>query len=587
MKQNYFSQFSNLLRQLSLATIVFTSIQASAQTISWIKEAGDNNRFTWAQGVSIDHHHNEIISGFQNGNTHFGSTILPFYGNFDAYLAKYDSSGILLWVNDIGGTDDDKAYRTVIDDSDNIYIVGGFVSNHLRFSSTDSMAITSAGNQNFFLAKYDKNGNFLWSRNGGKATPASYACYAKAVTIDPSGNVIIGGYYSASMLIAGTTTTLPGTSGTVGVFVIKYAPNGTLIWADNVLSIANCAINAIACDNAGNIFVTGKNDDYMFTPADTIVKTNPGDHMFLFKYNSSGVLQWADTLGKMLWTGSTDNTITSGNDLAVDNLGNIYVAGNWLDTEYLVYDTVLSMYVPFYRQYGFLAKYSNSGAQTWMQKFGGDNILYQGSIEESDQANGVALDANGYPYVVGDFVSNTTFGGLSMTLPTFGTGFIGKFDPATGNAIWIKTGGGLNGNQSLNITIDQNGGDIATTGVFQNFVNFDAITVNSTSTVMTYQDIYLTRHINPVTSGALSIAPINNIPYTIYPNPAAAYINIDLPDGVYHKVLITNLRGQTVLTTDTNNPSLQIDIQSLKPGNYTISVVDQHNVMVSSKLVKL
>ena len=106
-----------------------------------------------------------------------GSTILPFFGNFDGYLAKYDSSGNLLWANDIGGSDADKAYSTAIDDSDNIYVVGGFMSNHLRFSASDSIALTSAGNQNFFVAKYDKNGNFLWARNGGKASPASYAFF--------------------------------------------------------------------------------------------------------------------------------------------------------------------------------------------------------------------------------------------------------------------------------------------------------------------------------------------------------------------------------------------------------------------------
>ena len=586
MKKNYTS-FYSILKYAICGMLLLTSSRGVAQTFAWIREAGDNNRFSWAQSVSIDHHHNEVISGFQNDSTHFGSTILPFYGNFDAYLAKYDSSGNILWVNDIGGTDADKAYHTVIDDSDNIYVVGGFMSNQLRLSATDSIALTSAGNQNFFIAKYDKNGNFLWARNGGKASPASYACYAKAVTIAPSGNVVIGGYYSASMLIAGTSTTLAGTSGTVGMFVIEYAPDGTFMWANNLLSPSNCGINALACDNAGNVFVTGKAGAPLYNGTDTVARMLYGDHMILFKYNATGTFQWIDTMGKAIEVSATDNTISSGNDLVPDNLGNIYVGGNWLDTFTLVYDSSISTYVPVYQQYGFIAKYTNSGAQTWIQKFGGDNILYQGSISESDQVNGIAMDAAGDLYAVGDFVSATTFGGLAMTVPFVGTGFIGKFDPATGNAVWIKTGGGQNGNQSLDIAVDQNGGDIATTGTFQGFVQFDTATVSSTSTALTYQDVYLTRQYNHV-AGPLGLATVNTgMPYNIYPNPATGYVNIDLPDGVYHKIIITTITGQTMMATQTNNTSLQLNVNTLTPGTYTISIIDNHNTIVSSKLVKM
>ena len=586
MKNKYIDLSLKTAKRALCSALVLASVNAGAQSFSWIKEAGSNNRFSWAQGVAIDHHHNEVISGFQNDSTHFGSTILPFFGNFDGYLAKYDSSGNLLWANDIGGSDADKAYSTAIDDSDNIYVVGGFMSNHLRFSASDSIALTSAGNQNFFVAKYDKNGNFLWARNGGKASPASYACYAKAVGLDAAGNVLIGGYYSASMLIAGTSTTLPGTSGTVGMFVAKYSPDGTFMWANNLLSPGNCFINAIACDGANNVFATGKGGGPLYNGSDTVARML-GDHAILFKYNASGVLQWIDTVGNELEASATDNSLSSGNSLVLDNSGNAYLAGNRLDTFYLVYDTAMSTWMPVYEQYGFIAKYSNSGTQTWIQRFGGDNILYQGSISESDQVNGIAIDAAGDIYATGDFVANTSFGGVAMTLPSVGTGFIGKFSPATGDALWIKTGGGQNGNQSLAIAVDQNGGGIATTGTFQGFVTFDATTVSSTSTALTYQDVYLTRQVNPV-SGSLGFLSASSAPsFNVYPNPATEYVTIDMPGGVYHKILITTITGQIIIATQTNSPSLKLDIRSLPNGNYTISVLDDKNTMTSSKLVKM
>ncbi len=507
-------KYSSVIKPILCGALVLASFQSNAQAFSWIREAGDNNRFTWAQAVTIDHHHNEVISGFQNDSTHFGSTILPFYGNFDAYLAKYDSSGNLLWVNDIGGTDADKAYHTVIDDSDNIYIVGGFMSNNLRLSTTDSIPLTSAGNQNFFLAKYDKNGNFIWARNGGKASPASYACYAKGVALTPSGNVVICGYYTASMLIAGTTTTLAGTSGTVGMFVLEYAADGTFMWANNLLSSSYGFLNAVASDNAGNVFVTGKAGASLYNGTDTVARIEYGDHMILAKYNAAGAFQWIDTMGKALETSTTDNNESCGNDLVLDNTGNIYIAGNWLDTAYIIYDSATSSYRPVFDQYGYIAKYTNSGAQTWIQKFGGHDWIYQGPGIETDQVNGIALDAAGDIYAVGDFVANTTFGGLAMTVPSIGTGFIGKFDPATGNAIWIKTGGGQNGNESLDIAVDQNGGDISTTGTFQGFVQFDTMTLSSTSTALSFQDVYVTHQVNHATP--LGVAPASAyMPYRI------------------------------------------------------------------------
>ena len=586
MKHSYINP-SHTIKRAICGALLLASFHGNAQTFSWIKEAGDNNRFSWAQSVAIDHHHNEIVSGFQNDSTHFGGTILPFYGNFDAYIAKYDSSGNLLWANDIGGTDADKAYNAVVDDSDNIYVVGGFMSDHLRFSATDSLALTAAGNENFFLAKYDKNGNFLWARNGGKASPASYACRAKAVALNSSGNIVIGGYYAASMLIAGTSTTLPGTSGTVGLFVAEYSADGTFLWANNLLSNAGCAMNALACDNAGNVFATGKAGSVLYNGTDTVVRMTGGDHLVLFKYNALGAFQWIDTLGKSLEASATDNTLSSGNDLILDNTGNIYLAGNTLDSFYYVYDTALSTYEPVYQQYGFVAKYANTGAQTWIQKFGGDNIVYQGSISESDQVNGIALDAAGDIYAVGDFVSNTTFGGLAMTTPSTGTGFIGKFSPATGDALWLKTGGGQNGNQSLDIAIDQNGGGIATTGTFQGFVQFDATTVSSSSTALTYQDVYLARQFNYV-PGTLEIPATNTgSVYNLYPNPASEYVNIDLPGSIYHKIMITTMTGQTIATTQTNSTKIQLDIKGLAPGNYTVSVIDDSNNVVSLKLVKM
>jgi len=46
--------------------------------------------------------------------------------SFDVFLAKYDSSGVYQWANSIGGGDDDAGFGIAIDSSDNVYITGRF-----------------------------------------------------------------------------------------------------------------------------------------------------------------------------------------------------------------------------------------------------------------------------------------------------------------------------------------------------------------------------------------------------------------------------------------------------------------------------
>jgi|GEM_PF-6616943 len=576
-----FQKFTTL-NYLLLGALLLGTVSTNAQSFSWVKTAGGNDRYTTAEAIAIDHHHNEIVTGFLNDTAHFGSILTPFSGDIDGFVAKYDSLGNVLWVRTIWGTGRDKAYQSAIDTADNIYVVGEYGSGYVHFSATDSMAINAAGgNHNFFIAKYDKDGNFLWARNGGNPLSGTKAVSSNAVTVDPWGNAVIGGYYQDTMVVSGMH--LGG--GAQNLFLAKYSPSGTCTWAKAIRSNSHCVISAIACDDTGNIYPTGKMGGKLYVGTTEIASNSMGDAIFFGKFNPSGNFVWMDSLTNNESASTNAKMFHSGNGILVDHSGNVYLAGSLLDTAIIITTPSPGLDI---KQHGFIAKYNNAGVLQWMQRFGDNKRCV---------VNGIAFDAAGGLYAAGNYKTPTTFGGISLLTPSvgYGTVFVGKFDPATGNALWIKTGGGYTSafaeDRTAGIAIDQTTGSIAIAGNFYNKVTFDGITVSSPSTIFDFQDIFVTRQINPVT---VTPPPSVGIPYTtdyagyaIYPNPASSVLNINLNNASYHKVVIIDISGRILMQTETNRNTLQLDIQSLSAGTYTIAFIDARNNAFYSKIVKM
>lgn len=570
----FMSKLYKTVKHALCGALILSGMAANGQSFSWIKNAGDNDRFTFGQGIVVDHHHNEVVSGFQNDSTHFGSLVMPFYGDIDAYLAKYDSAGNLLWARTIWGPNNEKAFHVAVDTADNIYVVGGYSSPFVHFTATDSMSLMAAGSTNFFLAKYDKNGTFLWARNGGTSLTTPRDCKSFAVTVDPWGNAVIGGYYQDDMTISGT----PLSGGAQNLFLAKYTPTGTCLWAKPLTSNSMCWVSAITTDDTGNIYPTGKFCNKLYIGTTVVANNSMGDAVFYGKFDPMGNMIWMDSIINNESASTSDNNFNCGNSILVDHAGYVYLGGSILDTVIIMSGPSLHI-----EQDGFIAKYDNAGNQQWMQRFG---------AHKRDVINGIAFDAAGKLYAIGSFVGPTSIGGMSLTLPTYGYGdiFVGKFDPATGNALWLKTGGGLsvsaNVDMGADISIDQQTGDIATTGYFENKIRFDALLVTSLSTTLSFLDMYVARQSNPVVPSLGMTTTQHEASYAMYPNPATNMVHIDLADATYHTVMITDMAGRVVKQVSTTTNMLTLDIQELSAGTYTVSVMDAGQNAKHRKLVK-
>jgi len=129
--------------------------------------------------------------------------------------------------------------------------------------------------------------------------PANSFDIVSRLKIDGAGNVYVYGTSSGQ--------------GTLSDFVIiKYKPTGEVIWTQRYNSPTDQSdqINSACIDNAGNSYITGFTTDSTFTPNVTTCK-----------YDSSGNMQWLKVFILK------DYTTGFGQDITIDNSGNVIVAG--------------------------------------------------------------------------------------------------------------------------------------------------------------------------------------------------------------------------------------------------------------------
>ena len=314
--------------------------------------------------------------------------------------------------------------------------------------------LTSTGGQDIFVAKYDSNGLLQWAK---KITDA--AGFGTGIAVDGSGNSYVTGYFlnSATFAPGEANETIMTAFGANDVFIAKYSPTGALVWVKQAGSQFTDRGQAIAVDASGNIFLTGSFGSVAtFGPGEanetTLTASGLAEDVFVARYNSSGLLQWARRAGGT----STDN----GFGIAVDSLGNSYVTGIFSLSATFgpgeANQTTLVAPVGG-NQDVFVAKYGSNGSLAWAKRAGG---------LEHDRGLAVATDGAGNSYVTGSFRGNAVFAPAEaneITLSSSGEEdiFVAKYGP-TGALVWVKQPRGALTDIGLGIAADTLGNSYVT-----------------------------------------------------------------------------------------------------------------------------
>jgi hypothetical protein len=224
---------------------IFIAKYDNAGNCLWVKKAGGTSTGEgW--GISTDVDGNCYATGLFSGTAIFGTTTLTSYGEADIFITKYDNAGNCLWVKKAGGVSIDHGYGIFADINKNIYLTG-----HFQGTATfDTNTLTSYGEADIFIAKYDYAGNCLWVRKAGGVSTE----YGNEISADALGNSYSTGFFSGTAIFGTTTLT---SYGNWDIFIAKFDNSGNFLWVKQAGGVNNDLGYGISALANGDVYVTG------------------------------------------------------------------------------------------------------------------------------------------------------------------------------------------------------------------------------------------------------------------------------------------------------------------------------------------
>jgi len=360
-------------------------------------------------------------------------------------LGEYDHSlplvidPAIIYNTFLGSSTTTNGRAMALDAGGNTYITGDTSSSTL-FPNPSGKDTTYNGGQDVFVAKLDANGSNLL-----------YSTYLGNAGEDIAYDIAVDGQQQA-WVVGATKGTWPLKLAAQGFragiwegFVTKLNATGT----DFVFSSYHGGLTAgngddyvyaVAVDSSGNGHVTGSTTSTNFhtTANAPFLSASGGNDAFYTSWSSTG----ARTFGTYLGGSGSD----IGRAISTTPWGYVLIAG----------ETASANFGP--AAYGGADMTANGGIDGFVVSFSGSSIesgSYIGGPQD-DVARGVAVDNNGYAYVVGDTTSTTFPFGAAYQLGTSGGKdvFVAKTDYGAWGAYSLTRLAGPQDDVARGIAID-------------------------------------------------------------------------------------------------------------------------------------
>ncbi|WP_019504293.1 SBBP repeat-containing protein [Pleurocapsa sp. PCC 7319] len=226
----------------------------------WIEQFGTSDRDnSFGSSLAVDTSDNVIQGGYTLGDL-AGSNAGE---GPDPWVIKFDNDGNELWRRQFGTPEFDELFGVATDSEDNIFLTGWTIGD---------LGGTNAGLYDTWIAKYDEDGNQLWTTQFG----TSDFDFARGAAIDSEGNFYTTGF---------TLGDLEGTNeGLYDTWVAKYDTNGNQLWIEQFGSAGSDTPFSIDINDNDEIFIGGVTDGYF--PGDNA----GGEDAWSAKLDSNGNL---------------------------------------------------------------------------------------------------------------------------------------------------------------------------------------------------------------------------------------------------------------------------------------------------------
>ena len=162
---------------LGIVTLVVPVLAAPAwgQGLSHLWSQGFGGGFLdIGLGIAVDGDGNVLVTGQFRDTVDFGGGPITSLGGDDIFVAKFDAGGTHVWSHGFGSFTRDKGLGVSVDADGNVLVTGSFASHHgIGTIDFGGGPIVSSGKSDLFVAKFDPDGNHLWSHGFGGPTSSS------------------------------------------------------------------------------------------------------------------------------------------------------------------------------------------------------------------------------------------------------------------------------------------------------------------------------------------------------------------------------------------------------------------------------
>ena len=280
----------------------------------WTKRIG-NISDDQASDIAVDTNSNVYIVGGVGNQVEFGDGVYLTAGFYvDAFLAKYNSNGDLVWAKRFPGDRSEGAAAVDVYSSNNVVLTGAFStfsSGVYPVSGCPALQeIHKNANGDGFLVKYNSVGSCIFAKRFGGFDGDQ----GMDVVTDSVGNIIVIGIFVASVDFDGNNLT--GDPTTRDVFVAKYSPSGQYLWSSRIGGTGEDNGIGVAVDSSGNIYATGYFSQTISVGSQNLI-SNGGRDIFLIKYNSNGNVLWAKSFGNVSNDQGSGINVDKNNDVEI------------------------------------------------------------------------------------------------------------------------------------------------------------------------------------------------------------------------------------------------------------------------------
>lgn len=361
------------------------------------------------------------ITGYFRGSSDFdpgvGTVTLTSQvaGVYDAFLAKYNAQGNLIYAKAINGAADKRGNSISLLNNGKILVAGYFFGSANFDPGISDFTLTSAGGSDAFYARFSATGDFEFAAQlGGLGNDG-----VGKLEVGPANEGYAYGWFAQTVDFDVTLGVDERTAeSTQDRFLVKYDANLALQWVNtfSTLFITTIGLDASGFYAAGNFSLSSDMDP---GPA-TLPKVPAGSSdIWLSKFDLSGNLMWSNVIG-----GTDFENVF---DLAIDATSNIYLSGIFYGTADFDPSAGNSPLTSLGSGDAYVAKYAPTGALVWAKNWGGAGV---------DEARSLVLLQGNTLVTVGNFVSTSM-----------------DADPGVGTKLLVKNGGGNDGSSDAYLSL--------------------------------------------------------------------------------------------------------------------------------------